>query len=153
VHRLLAAFLALTAFSSAAPAAPQHCAKAPVVLWGDGRHDDSFALNAWLRGEDAVWADSGAPVGAAIVGRSFRLSDPVYVRAGAGRRLESFRLAWPERGETVSGGTVLAGSDPDRPPATSGLSIQGGDPGEGRPFDLPDNLDAAPDPEAACATS
>src|SRR5260221_12645491 len=54
-------------------AEPQHCARAEIALWGDGRHDDTAALNAWLRGEDAAWAASGHPGGTAIAGRSFRL--------------------------------------------------------------------------------
>lgn len=134
-------------------AEPQRCVRAEIVLWGDGRHDDTQALNAWLRGEDAVWADSGAAVGAAIAGRSFRLSQAVYVRAGTGRSLQDFRLLWPERGEVVSGGTILAGTDPDRAPATSDISIVGGDPGEGQPFDLPDAAPARQDEVESCATS
>ena len=139
--------------AGAVAAVPQDCARAEVVLWGDGRHDDTRALNAWLSGADAVWADSGAPVGAAIVGRRFRLSAAIYVHAGSGRRLDDFRLFWPERGETVTGGTIQSGGDPDREPAISGISIVGGDPGEGRPFDLPDPGAAAPNAEASCATS
>jgi hypothetical protein len=80
---------------------PQDCVRAEIVLWGDGRHDDSAALNAWFRGEPAIWADNGEPVGASIAGHSFRLSEPVYVPGGAGRRLEYFRMVWPERGEGI----------------------------------------------------
>jgi hypothetical protein len=119
-------------------AEPQHCVHSEVVLWGDGRHDDSAALNAWLRGADATWADSGERVGASIAGRSFRLSAAVYVTGGTGRRLENFRMLWPERGETVAGGTILAGADPEAAPILIGVSIEGGDPGEGKPFEAPD---------------
>ena len=126
---------------------------AEIVLWGDGRHDDTRALNAWLNGADAVWADSGAPVGAAISGRSFRLSAAVYVRSGTGRVLDNFRMLWPERGETVSGGKILAGGDPDQPPEMRGIEIVGGDPGEGKPFDLPDPAPATRDDAESCATS
>jgi hypothetical protein len=131
----------------------QRCVRAEIVLWGDGRHDDTHALNAWLRGEDAVWADSGAPVGATISGRSFRLSAAVYVRAGTGRVLDRFRMLWPERGETVSGGTILAGGDADQAPQMSGIEIVGGDPGEGKPFDLPDPAPVRRDEAESCATS
>lgn len=134
-------------------ATEQRCVRAEIVLWGDGRHDDTFALNAWLRGEVAVWADSEAAVGVAISGRRFRLSDAVYVRAGSGRSLHDFRLEWPERGETVSGGAILAGTDPDKAPVLDGISIVGGDPGEGVPFEAPDHVSAAPGGEASCATS
>jgi hypothetical protein len=143
---------ALGVFAPAFAAEPQQrCVRADIVLWGDGRHDDTVALNAWLRGEDAVWAASGEPVGAAIAGRSFHLSAAVYVSAGSGRTLQDFRLLWPERGETVSGGTILSGSDPDRAPVTAGINIVGGDAGEGLPFDMPGP--AAHDPQASCATS
>src|SRR6478736_2037634 len=81
-------------------AEPQRCVAADIVLWGDGRHDDSAALNAWFRGADAIWAENGEPVGDWIAGHSFRLSDAVYVPGGTGRRLEDFRMLWPERGET-----------------------------------------------------
>jgi len=108
------------------------------ILWGDGRHDDTAALNAWLRGEDAVWADSGRSVGPAIAGRSFRLSSAIYVIGGTGRSLQEFRLLFPERGEVVTGGTVRAGNDPDQPPVSTGVDIVGGDSGEGVPFDAPD---------------
>ena len=104
---------------------------AEIVLWGDGRHDDTKALNAWLRGQPAIWGDSGEPVGAAIAGRRFRLSAAIYVPGGTGRSLEDFRLLWPERGEIVAGG----------------------DPGEGKPFETPAAAPSKPDPKASCAIS
>jgi hypothetical protein len=143
----------MTAFVEIVHAAPQDCVRVPVVLWGDGKHDDTGALNAWLRGRDAIWADNGTPVGAAIGGRSFRLSSAVYVQAGTGRIQRDFRLEWPERGETVTGGTILAGDDPDAPPVQSGVTIAGGDPGEGIPFEAPDREPGHAASEASCATS
>lgn len=145
----------MTAFAGLGPvrAEPQHCVRAEIVLWGDGKHDDTHALNAWLRGEDAIWADSGRPVGSTISGRSFRLSAAVYVRAGTGRVLDKFRMLWPERGETVSGGTILSGGDPNEAPVMSGVEIVGGDPDEGKPFDLPDPVPARRDDLQSCATS
>jgi hypothetical protein len=62
-------------------------------------------------------------------------------------------MLWPERGETVAGGTIMAGSDPNKEPITSGISIVGGDPGEGKPFDAPDPAPAIPAPDASCAIS
>jgi hypothetical protein len=144
--------LALFSPLGSASAAEQHCERIPVLLWGDGKHDDTSALNAWLRGAEAVWADTGRPVGPTISGRAFRLSEAIYVRAGTGRTLYDFRLEWPERGETVTGGAVHAGTDPDSAPALTGVSIVGGDPGEGVPFEMPD-LDASESSEASCATS
>jgi hypothetical protein len=149
---LLAALLAAAALAPAR-AAPQHCVPAAVVLWGDGRHDDTRALNAWLRGKPALWGDSGAPVGAAIAGRTFRLTSAIYVRAGTGRRLHDFRLFWPRRGERVSGGTIAAGNNPDVAPVLSGVRVTGGDPGEGKPFETPDAPPPRRDRRIGCATS
>lgn len=151
------ALLLAMAFSgwcaAAARAAPQDCVKAEVILWGDGKHDDTAALGAWLRGVNATWAISGKPVGAHIVGHSFRLSSAVYVSAGTGRQLGDFRLLFPERGETVSGGTIVAGDDPDKAPVMSGVSIRGGDAGEGVPFETPDPHPGRHPHEASCAIS
>ena len=134
-------------------AEPQRCVRPDIVLWGDGRHDDSAALNAWFRGADAVWAESGAPVGSAIAGHSFRLSAPVFVAGGTGRRLDSFRMLWPERGEIVSGGSIVSGSDAAKAPILSGVEIVGGDPGEAVPFDAPDAIPASHDDPASCGIS
>jgi len=153
----VAALLAMTCLliisSPARAAEPQRCVPVDIVLWGDGRHDDSAALNAWFAGSAAIWADSGGPVGKAIAGHSFRLSAPVYVRGGTGRRLDEFRMLWPQRGEIVSGGSIVSGSDPANPPIVTGVSISGGDPGEGVPFDAPDAAPARSDDQASCATS
>ncbi len=141
------------ALAAAARAAPQDCVRAEVILWGDGRHDDTAALSAWLKGADATWAATGKPVGGRIAGHSFRLSSAVYVAAGTGRQLEDFRFVWPERGEIVSGGAIDAGRDPDKPPAMTGVSIHGGDAGEGVPFELPDRRPGHHAGEASCAIS
>ena len=150
---ILCALIGALALPRSLAAVPQHCVRADIVLWGDARHDDSAALNAWFHGADAVWAASGQPVGTAIAGHSFRLSAAVYVPGGTGRRLEDFRLLWPEHGEIVSGGSIASGSDPDEAPVVSGVSISGGDPGEGVPFDAPDAAPAGHDDQASCATS
>ena len=149
----LLATIVLAGLHAAVAAEAQDCVRAETVLWGDGKHDDTRALNAWLQGDGAIWADSGVPVGAAIIGRSFRLSAAIYVRAGTGRMIESFNLLWPERAETVSGGTIRAGDDPDQAPVMSGIEIVGGDPGEGKPIDLPDPAPARRDDQESCATS
>jgi len=134
---LFAAFLALLQTPVLAAEPPQ-CARGDMVLWGDGVHDDTAALNAWLRGDSLVWATSGEPVGEAIANRVFRLSSAIYVPGGTGRELEHFRLVWPERGETVTGGSVRSGEDPDQAPVVSGIEIIGGDPGEGVPLETPE---------------
>jgi hypothetical protein len=117
------------------------CAAAPHVLWGDGEHDDTAALNAWFRGETVIWAQTHEPVGAEIADRTFLLSSAVYVSSGSGRKLEQFRMVWPERPETVTGGTILAGNDPDKPPVTEGITMVGAGPDEGVPYEAP-----APEP-------
>jgi hypothetical protein len=134
-------------------ASRQDCVAAAVVLWGDGRHDDTQALNAWFHGHDAIWGDSGTPIGAVIAGRRFRLSSALLVPGGTGRILENFRLFWPRRGETVAGGEISAGRDPNRPPVVSGVAIRGGDAGEGKPFETPDPGSARRFHGANCATS
>ena len=123
------------------------------MLWGDGRHDDTAALNAWLRGDDLVWAETGDPVGEWITGRVFQLSSAIYVPGGTGRSLDSFRLVWPERGETVTGGSVQAGDDPDAAPVVSGVEIVGGDAGEGLPIENPDIVPKDRRDPARCAVS
>jgi hypothetical protein len=134
-------------------AEPQRCAAADIVLWGDGRHDDSTALNNWFRGANAIWAENGEPVGESIAGHSFRLSAAVYVPGGTGRRLDDFRMLWPERGETVAGGSIRSGTDRDAAPVITGVSITGGDPGEGIPFEAPDPAPAGREKEASCGIS
>lgn len=152
---ILVLLMAATACGAAFPAytAPQDCVRVPVVLWGDGRRDDTAALNAWLRGHDAIWADTGAPVGAAIRDRSFRLSSAIYVNAGTGRILHNFRMEWPEHGQIVTGGTIAAGDDPDAPPLQSGVTIIGGGPSDGVPYTVPDPEPAQAGSEASCAIS
>ena len=149
---LFAAFLALLQTPVLAAEPPQ-CARGDMVLWGDGVHDDTAALNAWLRGDSLVWATSGEPVGEAIANRVFRLSSAIYVPGGTGRELEHFRLVWPERGETVTGGSVRSGDDPDQAPIVSGVEIIGGDPSEGVPLETPDITRTDRSNPARCAVS
>jgi hypothetical protein len=117
------------------------CAATPPVLWGDGEHDDTAALNAWFRGDNVVWAQTHEPVGTEIADHTFLLSATVYVRGGTGLRLEHFRMIWPWRNEVVAGGTILTGSDPDAEPHTEGITMVGADPDEGVPYKGP-----APEP-------
>ena len=132
-----ALFVALAALSSAKAEEPSKCAAAPHLLWGDGEHDDTAALNAWFRGETVVWAKTHEKVGEEITGRTFLLSSVIYISSGTGRKLERFRMVWPERQETVSGGTIRSGDDPDLPPAAEGVTTIGADPDEGVPYEGP----------------
>jgi hypothetical protein len=132
---LLAAVLVL---SPAEAEEQSKCAAAPHLLWGDGEHDDTAALNAWFRGERVIWAQTHDEVGAEIADRTFLLSSTVYVSGGTGRRLERFRMVWPWRNEVVSGGMIITGSDPDKEPHTEGITMVGADPDEGVPYKAPD---------------
>ena len=138
-HHLAAGLIGVLLAASPAWAEDQSkCAAAPPVLWGDGEHDDTAALNAWFRGETVLWAQTGESVGSEITDRNFLLSSTVYIHSGTGRKLERFRMVWPERQETVSGGTIRSGDDPDQPPAAEGITTVGADPDEGVPYKTPD---------------
>ncbi len=128
---------ALMAVSPAAAEEPSDCAAAPPVLWGDGQHDDTAALNAWFRGESVVWAQTHVMVGSVIADHSFSLSATVYVHGGTDRKMERFQMLWPHRNEVVSGGTILTGSDPKEPPTADGITKVNSDPDEGVPYDGP----------------
>ena len=130
-------FAALTALASAKAEEPSKCAAAPHLLWGDGEHDDTAALNAWFRGETVTWAQTHEKVGVEIADRTFLLSSVVYISSGTGRKLERFRMVWPERQETVSGDTIRSGDDPDLPPVAEGVTTIGADPDEGVPYEGP----------------
>jgi hypothetical protein len=130
--------LVLVAVSPAIAEDRSDCAAAPPVLWGDGEHDDTAALNAWFRGDTVTWADTHEPVAAEIADRTFLLSSVVYVSGGTGLRLEHFRMIWPGRNEVVSGGTITTGYDPDAEPRTEGITMVGADPDEGVPYKAPD---------------
>ena len=110
------------------------CGTKLFVLWGDGRHDDTAALNAWFRGDTVVWGESGHDVGPQIANHAFRLSAPVLIPSGTGRSIGNFLFVWPERKERVSGGTIIAGADPNRPPIATGITKIGAGPKEGVPF-------------------
>jgi len=130
--RLLAV---LISFSPAAAEEPSKCTGAPPVLWGDGQHDDTAALNAWFRGETVFWAQTHQTIGSEIADRDFLLSSTIYIHGGTGRKLERFRMVWPHRNETVSGGTLAAGTDPDGQPVADDITKINADPDEGVPYE------------------
>ena len=134
-----AVFLAvlIAAVSPAGAEDQSKCSAAPPVLWGDGEHDDTAALNAWFRGEAVLWAQTHEAVGSEIADRSFLLSSTVYIHGGTGRKMERFRMVWPWRDEIVTGGTVAAGDDPDGEPIADGITTVNADPDEGVPYDGP----------------
>ena len=85
-----------------------------------------------------IWAQTHEPVGEEIADRTFQLRSAIYVTGGSGRKLERFRMIWPERNETVTGGVILAGDDPTKPPVTDGVAMVGSDPDEGVPYVTPE---------------
>jgi hypothetical protein len=137
--RLLAAsVLALAVAMSTASAADRpDCKAADLALWGDGKHDDTKALNAWLSGDRVFWAETGQPVGPEIADHIFLLSSTIYIPSGTGRRIERFQMIWPARKERVSGGTIFAGDDPDKPAIAVGIVKTGAGPDEGVPYPAP----------------
>jgi hypothetical protein len=144
--KLAILLLATTAVLTPASAADRgKCAGKLFVLWGDGKHDDTAALNAWFRGDPVIWGNSGRSVGPQIADRIFRLSSPVYISSGAGRTIEHFQFVWPERKELVGGGTIVAGTDPNQPPVATGLTKIGAGPNEGVPYPSKTPKPAEPD--------
>jgi hypothetical protein len=152
--RLAILFLAWVAVLPPALAADgSRCAAKLFVLWGDGEHDDTAALNAWFRGDAVIWGQSGRTVGPQIAGRVFRLSAPIYISSGTGRSIAQFKFVWPERKELVAGGVIVAGADPNRPPVATGLTKIGSGPGEGVPFPSTTPKPAAHDDRSDCLVS
>jgi hypothetical protein len=90
-HLAAGLLAALIAASPAYADEPSKCAAAPPVLWGDGEHDDTAALNAWFRGETVLWAQTHEAVGSEITDHNFLLSSTVYIHGGTGRKMERFR--------------------------------------------------------------
>lgn len=148
---LLGAMLMAVPPAWAAPRSP--CAAGRLMLWGDGRHDDTGALNAWFRGEPVVWAQTGRTVGPQIEGRTFRLSSTVYMPSGTGRTLDRFVLVWPGQGERVSGGTIETGDDPEKPALTNHIVKVGAAPGDGVPFAAPPPLRRIEEKPSNCLIS
>jgi hypothetical protein len=139
MKHLAAALLALLAATAPAWADEESkCAAAPLVLWGDGEHDDTAALNSWFRGETVLWAQTQETVGSEISDRRFLMSSTLYIHGGTGRKMERFQMVWPQRNEVVSGGTIAAGDDPDGEPVADGITKVNADPDEGVPYDGPE---------------
>jgi hypothetical protein len=136
-HLVATLVAVLIAVSPAAADEQSKCAAAPPVLWGDGTHDDTAALNAWFRGETVLWAQTDETVGSEIADHKFLLSSTVYIHSGTGRKMERFQMVWPHRNEVVTGGTITAGTDPDGQPVADGITKVNADPDEGVPYDGP----------------
>jgi hypothetical protein len=145
-------FLAL-AMPPALAAEKPDCEAAGLALWGDGKHDDTKALNAWFRGDRVVWAQTGRAIGPEIAGHDFLLSSTVFIPSGTGRRFERFQMIWPARKERVSGDTILTGDDPDKPAIVVGIVKIGAGPDEGVPYDAPPPKRGTRDLPESCLVS
>jgi hypothetical protein len=145
--------LALAIASPGSAADSSKCGAKLFVLWGDGKHDDSAALNAWFRGDAVVWHQNGRSVGAQISGRDFRLTAPIYISSGTDRSIANFKFLWPERNEVVAGGTIVTGNDPNRPPVATGITKIGSGANEGVPFPSDTPKPAASDNRTDCLVS
>jgi hypothetical protein len=77
----------------------------------------------------------------------------VHIPSGTGRRLERFRMIWPQRRERVSGEEIFTGNDPDKPSLTVGIVKLGAGPDEGVPYAAPPPKPAAPPSPKACLIS
>jgi hypothetical protein len=152
---LLAASLLASALAMPPASAAERpdCAATDLALWGDGKHDDTRALNAWFKGDPVLWAETGEPVGPEIVGHIFLLSSTVYIPSGTGRRIERFQMIWPARRERVSGGAIRAGGDPDKPATAVGIVKIGAGPDEGVPYAAPPPKLGTHDSRANCLLS
>ena len=146
-------FAAIAALSPARGADSSKCGAKLMALWGDGKHDDTAALNAWFRGDDVVWGQTGRTVGPQIADHVFRLSTAIYIHSGTSRRIAHFRFVWPERNELVSGDMIVTGADPDQPPIATGLTKIGARPYEGVPYHSPTPKPAAHDDRTDCLVS
>lgn len=60
------------------------------ILWGDGHHDDTAAMQAWGSGRPWRHAD-GTPGGKVIANKRLMITMPIIVTAAAGDGLE---LRW-----------------------------------------------------------
>lgn len=72
-------FLQLTAFGAVAIALP---VRGSDVLYGDGVHDDTLALQAFLDGKPVIGAD-GQPIKDIVRSMVFKLSDTIYFRGSS----------------------------------------------------------------------
>jgi hypothetical protein len=155
-HLLRLAILLLMAMTASTPAwatESSKCGARLLVLWGDGKHDDTAALNAWFRGDAVIWGSNGRTVGPQIADHVFRLSSAIYINSGTGRRIEHFQFIWPARKELISGGMIVAGVDPNRPPVATGLTKIGAGPNEGVPYPSKTPKPAAARDSADCLVS
>ena len=129
VKYLLISLMAIALAVRVSPRAdePSKCAAAPHVLWGDGEHDDTAALNAWFRGENVIWVHSHEVVGDELADRTFLLSSAIYISSGTGRKLERFRMIWtdPPYGVDYAGkNKYLNRSDRGNPARNCGFGHQ-----------------------------
>jgi hypothetical protein len=132
----LGALLIAALIAAVFPAAAEDqskCSAAPPVLWGDGEHDDTAALNAWFRGETVLWAQTHDVVGSEIADHSTKPT--VYIHSGTGRKMERFR--WFGASQRSCDRGRRGGKRSRRRPVVDGITKVNADPDEGVPYDGP----------------
>lgn len=60
-------------FTQSGPGATARTVQDALRLWGDGIHDDTAALQAWIDGKPVLGVD-GSPLGRVLFGGSYRVS-------------------------------------------------------------------------------
>jgi hypothetical protein len=79
VRKILTATAPEIAFTPSGTGATAMTAQEALRLWGDGIHDDTAALQAWLDGRPVIRGD-GSMVGRVLSGGSYRVSETIYMR-------------------------------------------------------------------------
>jgi hypothetical protein len=79
VKKILTATAPEIAFVQSGPGATPQTFQEALRLWGDGIHDDTAALQAWLDGSPVIRGD-GSMVGRVLYGGSYRVSGTIYMR-------------------------------------------------------------------------
>lgn len=76
---MLAAGAASYVVTSAGVLMPVRKLWTPLQLWGDGIHDDTAALQAWINGEPVIDMRTGASLGRVLIGGEYQVSQTIYM--------------------------------------------------------------------------
>jgi hypothetical protein len=83
----------VTSLATAIAIAPRVVfAKPTPVLYGDGKHDDTEALQAWFDGDRVVYSDGAVAGGPTLANREFLISGPITLRGNAERHFTYNRV-------------------------------------------------------------
>jgi hypothetical protein len=79
VKKILTATAPEIAFIQNGTGATSRTVQEALRLWGDGFHDDTAALQAWMDGKPVIGVN-GTLVGRVLFGGQYRVSDTIYMR-------------------------------------------------------------------------